>query len=298
MEFSDVGAHCEVEVCRERDFLPFVCTFCRGTYCLAHRSCGHHSCPVGSAGEHDGSTVECPVCGQVVAAKKGEKLDAAVATHLDGGCRSTSRAVQCNAPRCRNSEVLKVQCTDCRKLYCVAHRWPQDHECAVWKKKQQREQLVQQQHQQKQQQQENASPLSSHLRSLLTAVHDRLGRKDPARAKAEQQRLARQRAQGDAALAEERRWYAEVYLPFAMKREHPASVWVNNAWSVGKALDYLCDKLGVKYDPTKPAERLYMYNLETGEKLSNLVLLRDLKKTGNIVLIESDIAGTPNVQNN
>ncbi|EHH64264.1 hypothetical protein EGM_17439 [Macaca fascicularis] len=41
----DIGQHCQVEHCRRRDFLPFVCDDCSGIFCLEHRSRESHGCP-------------------------------------------------------------------------------------------------------------------------------------------------------------------------------------------------------------------------------------------------------------
>lgn len=44
MEFSDIGAHCELEGCNQKDFLPFECEYCHKKFCLEHRLVAKHNC--------------------------------------------------------------------------------------------------------------------------------------------------------------------------------------------------------------------------------------------------------------
>lgn len=44
MEFNEIGAHCELKNCNQKDFLPFECEFCHKKYCLEHRLPIKHNC--------------------------------------------------------------------------------------------------------------------------------------------------------------------------------------------------------------------------------------------------------------
>ena len=44
-----IGDHCELPGCKQVDFLPFVCSGCKATYCLTHRSAREHECPKAGA---------------------------------------------------------------------------------------------------------------------------------------------------------------------------------------------------------------------------------------------------------
>ncbi|XP_066122497.1 AN1-type zinc finger protein 1 [Saccopteryx bilineata] len=94
----DIGQHCQVEHCRQRDFLPFVCDDCSGIFCLEHRSRESHSCP--------GGTV----------IKERLKSDTH-ASHL------------CSFKGCAEKELVPVICPYCEKNFCLRHRHQSDHEC-------------------------------------------------------------------------------------------------------------------------------------------------------------------------
>ncbi|KAM4606754.1 AN1-type zinc finger protein 1 isoform 2-T2 [Polymixia lowei] len=80
------------------DFLPFVCDFCSGVFCLEHRTTESHSCP------------ELPVKRVV---------------QTSGG----STSYQCSFQDCKGKELLPVICPQCEKHFCLAHRHQDDHKC-------------------------------------------------------------------------------------------------------------------------------------------------------------------------
>ena len=64
MDFADLGGQCSLASCRQRDFLPFACGLCRGSFCLAHSLPRAHACAAAGAAEH--RAVSCPFCGASV----------------------------------------------------------------------------------------------------------------------------------------------------------------------------------------------------------------------------------------
>ncbi|KAM9839643.1 AN1-type zinc finger protein 1 isoform 2-T2 [Aulostomus maculatus] len=94
----DIGKHCQIDSCHQKDFLPFVCDSCSGVFCLEHRSREAHSCS------------EEPVAREPRPA---------------GG--STSH--HCSFEDCKRKEVLPVTCPQCEKHFCLAHRHQDDHKC-------------------------------------------------------------------------------------------------------------------------------------------------------------------------
>ena len=60
MEFSDLGKHCELEGCRQRDFLPFKCEGCFKHFCMEHRTLENHKCA--TVGLKDKRVNTCPLC--------------------------------------------------------------------------------------------------------------------------------------------------------------------------------------------------------------------------------------------
>ncbi|TKS87647.1 Zinc finger protein 1 [Collichthys lucidus] len=94
----DIGKHCQIDSCNQKDFLPFVCDSCSGVFCLEHRSREAHSCS------------EEPV--------KREP-------RTEGG----STSYPCSFQDCKGKELLPVICPQCEKHFCLAHRHQDDHKC-------------------------------------------------------------------------------------------------------------------------------------------------------------------------
>uniref|UniRef100_A0A8C4MPD3 Zinc finger AN1-type containing 1 n=1 Tax=Equus asinus TaxID=9793 RepID=A0A8C4MPD3_EQUAS len=94
----DIGRHCQVQHCRQRDFLPFVCDGCSGIFCLEHRSKESHSCP------------------EVTVSNERLKSD-----------KHTS--YPCSFKDCAERELVPVICPYCEKNFCLRHRHQSDHEC-------------------------------------------------------------------------------------------------------------------------------------------------------------------------
>nr|XP_015093180.1 AN1-type zinc finger protein 1 isoform X2 [Vicugna pacos] len=94
----DIGQHCQVEHCRQRDFLPFVCDGCSGIFCLEHRSRESHGCP------------------EVTVINERLKSD-------------THTSYPCSFRDCAGRELVPVVCPFCEKNFCLRHRHQSDHEC-------------------------------------------------------------------------------------------------------------------------------------------------------------------------
>ncbi|KAM9198453.1 AN1-type zinc finger protein 1 isoform 1-T1 [Dugong dugon] len=94
----DIGRHCQVEHCRQRDFLPFVCNGCSGIFCLEHRSRESHG------------------CSEVNIINERMKTD-----------KHTS--YPCSFKDCTEKELVPVICPYCEKNFCLRHRHQSDHEC-------------------------------------------------------------------------------------------------------------------------------------------------------------------------
>ncbi|XP_027733009.1 AN1-type zinc finger protein 1-like [Vombatus ursinus] len=94
----DIGKHCQVEHCRQKDFLPFVCDGCSGIFCLEHRSRESHGC----------SEVNI----------KSERLKT-----------DDHSSYPCSYKDCSGRELVPVLCPFCEKNFCLRHRHQSDHEC-------------------------------------------------------------------------------------------------------------------------------------------------------------------------
>ncbi|KAI7792415.1 AN1-type zinc finger protein 1 isoform X1 [Triplophysa rosa] len=94
----DVGKQCDIESCKQKDFLPFVCSSCSGVFCVEHRARDTHCCP------------EVPVKREISGS---------------GG----SKSHPCSFEDCKARELLPVICPHCEKHFCLGHRHQDDHKC-------------------------------------------------------------------------------------------------------------------------------------------------------------------------
>jgi predicted nucleic acid binding AN1-type Zn finger protein len=97
MDCENVGAHCAH--CGQRDFLPLVCDGCGKPFCSTHSTRESHSC-----------------------------------TSVEGKRRlsrnkSKNPLHQCKVVKCRNYEPIAMNCVRCGNHFCIAHRFPEDHNC-------------------------------------------------------------------------------------------------------------------------------------------------------------------------
>ncbi|KAL2085955.1 hypothetical protein ACEWY4_019275 [Coilia grayii] len=94
----DIGKHCEIKDCNQKDFLPFTCDACSGVFCLNHRSRESHSC----------SQVH-------------EQQEVVVSNSFI--------SYQCAFQDCNGKELVAVICCHCEKNFCLVHRHQDDHQC-------------------------------------------------------------------------------------------------------------------------------------------------------------------------
>ena len=134
MEFPDLGVHCQSEGCNRLDFLPVVCSACKNKYCSDHWSFNLHNC----SQKHtiDVQVPVCPLCDKPVPTAKGASPDDKVSAHIDRDCQSdpakAKRGVfrqRCSVKKCKQKEMIKVECDQCKKNFCLKHRHPLDHQC-------------------------------------------------------------------------------------------------------------------------------------------------------------------------
>ena len=69
LEHTQLGSHCYVKNCNQRDFLPFTCNVCNHKYCLDHRTYTSHNCCGNDF--KDITSLECPICKKSIRMTKG-----------------------------------------------------------------------------------------------------------------------------------------------------------------------------------------------------------------------------------
>lgn len=134
MELPHLGEHCSEKTCNRLDFLPLKCDACDSIFCTDHISYVSHSCP--SAYKKDIQVPVCPMCNVPIPFKRGEPPDLAVGKHIDNDCQADSskdrRKVftnRCSAKGCKIKEIVRVDCSECGRNFCLKHRHPTDHNC-------------------------------------------------------------------------------------------------------------------------------------------------------------------------
>ena len=90
--FSDAGAHCSLETCKEKDFLPFTCDICKRVFCLDHRTYTSHQCPFRKP---EVSAIVCPVCQKSLRVGDGDEANRVWSLHAERECKPGSSIPIC-----------------------------------------------------------------------------------------------------------------------------------------------------------------------------------------------------------
>ena len=148
MEFDHVGQHCEVAECRQRDFLPYICEICKGSYCSEHRTYISHGCS--GAFSKDMTSIDCPVCKKSIRLSKADSADEMWMKHYNTECtqnkdirsnksNSSTSAPSSNKKKCARGDCRVVlgpsntmSCTQCLQTVCLTHRLPEEHTCRTY----------------------------------------------------------------------------------------------------------------------------------------------------------------------
>ena len=133
LEHTNLGHHCEMESCNQRDFLPFTCDLCRKKLCLLHRSYAAHSCD--GSNSRDMTSIDCPICGKSVKFSQAQSVDDVWEKHYFNGCSKVLAPIKatkiCFKSTCPTVLGLSnsFRCTKCGHDVCLLHRVPEEHEC-------------------------------------------------------------------------------------------------------------------------------------------------------------------------
>lgn len=149
-ELHHVGKQCAEPSCRQLDFLPTPCPYCRLVFCQTHYSLKEssnaktlpqdkgHNCSQSHSRVVDRKALTCPLCSQVVPVSRvnGQDPNDAVNKHIDAGCpkeqgSSTGPAFSniCSLKGCSKKELVPIVCPECTLKYCIRHRLAADHQC-------------------------------------------------------------------------------------------------------------------------------------------------------------------------
>lgn len=114
MEFPDLGEHCQLNSCKQLDFLPVTCGLCSKTFCSTH-----------------GATPERHDC-QKLHLRKDNKVEVCKKCNrklvLGHKCEVKKRS-KCSVENCKSKILIPLTCPDCFQKLCPRHRFPADHDC-------------------------------------------------------------------------------------------------------------------------------------------------------------------------
>lgn len=102
MEFAQ---HVHCAHCKQREFLPFECKSCAASFCLSHRTRESHECPAWIAEQ---------------AAARAAPKPAPIALPVK---------FKCSKRGCKVKEIISINCRNCAHNFCIAHRFPTQHQC-------------------------------------------------------------------------------------------------------------------------------------------------------------------------
>ena len=156
-----IGAKCMLYYCQLKDFLPYKCSKCAGTYCQQHLH--SHECTASNLNDKLGFL--CPVCNTTVVYNGMQNADDVFNEHtLSGDCEARMQAAQQKpqvytfkhfmtdispseppleevkkpvkpakpkCPVCKETitEINKFVCPRCREWTCLKHRAQEAHKC-------------------------------------------------------------------------------------------------------------------------------------------------------------------------
>lgn len=132
MEFAHVGRHCEMVGCKQQDFLPFKCPTCSKNLCLHHRKFSDHGCTA-----PDATSMDCPICKRSIVMDRSADPNIVWESHFMTSCtqqaapQESIASKSCTTCHCKLGPSNTFLCSKCGIKVCMAHRMPDDHNCAV-----------------------------------------------------------------------------------------------------------------------------------------------------------------------
>jgi predicted nucleic acid binding AN1-type Zn finger protein len=318
-EFYDLGAHCTIRECREKDFLPFECDLCHQKFCLKHRSYKEHNCAFYE--EADKNVPVCPICQQIIPVQPSENVDAIVNEHIQKGCPKISAIVTerdlnltkekkkelkgiryCGMEGCTKKGIIR--CKFCGRVHCIEHRLDSDHECkgARSQKKKGIAGNI------------SSSTIISNIKSGITDTYSNVNNKlAELHKQREERRERKQRLEiakavksgdykkqrkvlqnsfsnkkyqpiGQSTIEFEDRFPLDVYFPMKSKVP-PVHMFFHRNWKCGRVLDQIArqGKIDNNNNVTLDEEkRLNLFNISSTELLHPSKTLQELRDEGSL----------------
>jgi hypothetical protein len=100
-------------------------------FSLEHWKYENHQCH--QAYIKDVKVPVCPLCNKPVPVNRGENPNIKVNEHISQDCHSEkarkTSISKCSFPGCKGKELVPIQCNECKKTFCLRHRFTTDHNC-------------------------------------------------------------------------------------------------------------------------------------------------------------------------
>ncbi|XP_011304689.1 AN1-type zinc finger protein 1-like [Fopius arisanus] len=227
MEFPRVGTHCTIDSCKQNDFLPFTCTHCSSIFCRNHFNPISHNCK--------------------------ETLDNIVSEPVK------IQGFMCSQESCKSSSPVEINCIECKKHFCLAHRY---HGCL---------EMSQNETAKKIKEWEKPKEQFKAAKSAVDAEIDENLKKAKRIEMANKVQLMRLkgRAVGAQGIPTVDRRYFLVYFPVAICKKEPAPVFTSVRWTIGKIIDSIAEILKIpNSNNLANTAKLRIFNHSTGEVLA------------------------------
>ncbi|GAW81514.1 AN1-like zinc finger family protein [Plasmodium gonderi] len=126
--FSDFAKKCDLDGCRNHDFLPFKCEYCGLSFCELHRKIQEHACANLKNADLK-KVVLCKYCNGVLPDKMEE-----IEKHLIYKCtfkKKKNSIMICYKKDCKTvlNGINNYTCKKCKKNFCLPHRYSDAHGC-------------------------------------------------------------------------------------------------------------------------------------------------------------------------
>eukprot|EP01119_Soliformovum_irregulare_P012583 TRINITY_DN3272_c0_g1_i2.p1 TRINITY_DN3272_c0_g1~~TRINITY_DN3272_c0_g1_i2.p1 ORF type:complete len:225 (-),score=48.79 TRINITY_DN3272_c0_g1_i2:258-932(-) len=216
-----------------------------------------------------------------------EDINQKVDQHISKGCPKEesfkSKTHPCSYARCKNAELVPIICPGCRVNFCVAHRHQQDHNCPG---------LQKDDGSKTSNQYKKPKGFFADLKEKAQLRLDDLMRKqaqvNPTAKKVMLMKI-KTKAQGNANIPTEKRYYLEVIYPLDTNIA-PKQMFFNSSWTIGKVLDVVADAGKIENNNNKAnATKLGLFCLKNGLQLENSITLGDYDslQSGDSILLEN-----------
>jgi predicted nucleic acid binding AN1-type Zn finger protein len=214
-EVQNLGKHCSYRECNRLDFLPIKCDYCLLVFCRDHSGLTSHKCD-----------------------KFDESSRASEKTNL-----KPFEFFKCSFSECstENKEIVEVICDYCKLNYCMKHRLPFDHKCAVKLKldDEVEKQALQKEEQKQSQKKEFKFEMKQNVSEKNSALANKLALMK-----------LRQTAQGPPGLPEDSKFYCFIQFNSSLlANQTPTNIinknpfYFNLKWPVGKCVEFIVDKM-------------------------------------------------------